>query len=119
MNWARMDHHDMPNIYRRSLIVCLPSYREGIPKSLMEAASSQRPFVALDLTGCREIVLHDETAILAPFGNVESLKAALLHLLSDRQKCAELGKAGRKLVMKEFSSTVINRRTFEIWEELM
>ena len=119
MNWARMDHHDMPNIYRRSLIVCLPSYREGIPKALLEAASSQRPIVAFDVAGCREIVLHDETAILVPFGNVESLKAALLHLLSDRQKCAELGKAGRKLVMKEFSSTVINRRTFEIWEELM
>lgn len=70
--------------------------------------------MAFDVAGCREIVRHSETGILVPLGNVESLKAALLHILSDRQKCAGMGKARRQLVMKDLSSKVINRTTFEI-----
>src|SRR5690606_31431923 len=52
---------DMPAVYAQASIVCLPSYREGLPKALLEGASCGRPLVATDVPGCRDVCLQDET----------------------------------------------------------
>ena len=117
-NLLRVGHEEMPAIYRQATIVCLPSYREGLPKALLEAASSARPVVAFDVSGCREIVRDGINGSLVPFRNELALEAALLELIDNKSRCAKFGKEGRKIVECEFSADVINRQTFEIWNEL-
>lgn len=118
-NWQRVGHSDMPEIYRQALIVCLPSYREGLPKVLLEAASSSRPIVAFDVAGCREVVRPGINGSLVPFGDVDMLENAILDLMNSRVKCATMGENGRKIIEKEFSSEVVNKQTFEIWDEVI
>jgi glycosyltransferase involved in cell wall biosynthesis len=65
--------NDMPAVYQAAHIVCLPSYREGLPKALLEAAASGRPIVATDVPGCREIVRHDENGLLVPARDAKAL----------------------------------------------
>ena len=115
----RVSHKDMPEIYKSASIVCLPSYREGLPKVLLEAASCGRPLVAFDVPGCREIVLSGINGELVPFGREDLLEDAILSLIDDRQRCVQFGIRGRQLACSEFASTVINTQTGEIWRELI
>ena len=65
--WGWRD--DMPNVLAQCQIVCLPSYHEGLPRSILEAAASGCAIVATDIPGCREIVRHNETGLLVPWGS--------------------------------------------------
>ena len=115
--WGRRD--DMPKIYPSVHIVCLPSYHEGLPKVLMEAASCARPVIAFDVPGSREIVQDGVNGFLVPFKDQESLENALVRLINDRTLCTDMGRKGRKLVEAEFSDTHINQQTFDIWDEIL
>lgn len=115
--WGQRD--DMPTVYRAASIVCLPSYREGLPKVLLEAAASGRPVVATDVPGCREAVRHGETGLLVPPREVEPLAGALLCLIRDRQLRARFGAAGRELVMREFTEDKAIDDTFTVYSELL
>ena len=118
-NWRRVSHHQMPAIYAQAMIVCLPSYREGLPKALLEAASSARPLVAFDVSGCRDIVRDGITGILIPQINADLLAEALSDLLSDHSRCVGLGTHGRKMIEDEYASEIINQQTFAVWDELL
>lgn len=115
----RVRHHQMPEIYKKALIVCLPSYREGLPKALLEGASTGRPLVAFDVPGCRDVVLDGLNGVLVPFGREDLLENAIMSLLNDRNKCEEFGRNGYELVRSEFSSIVINKQTINIWQNLI
>jgi len=115
--WGRRD--DMPVIYAQSSIVCLPSYREGLPKVLLEGASCARPVVAFDVPGCREIVHDGINGFLIPFGDETALELALIKLIQDSKLCAEMGNAGRKIVEAEFSQNIIAAETFSVWDEVL
>ena len=86
----------MPAIYRQATIVCLPSYREGLPKALLEAASSARPVVAFDVSGCREIVRDGINGSLVPFRNELALKLPCLNLSTTN--LGVVWQRGRKIV---------------------
>jgi glycosyltransferase involved in cell wall biosynthesis len=106
--WGFCD--DMPSVYTKSTIVCLPSYREGLPTCLLEAAACGRPLVATDAPGCREIVRDGDNGILAPVGNEQALINALTRLLSSVQLRAQMGARGRVIVEQEFTvETVVGR----------
>lgn len=105
------------SIYKRTLIVCLPSYREGLPKSLLEAASCQIPIVCFDAIGSKEIVLDGHNGFLVPFKDSQKLASAILMLINDINLVNHLGNNGRKLVESKFSSTIINKKIIHIWEE--
>lgn len=94
---------DMANVFEAATIVCLPSYREGLPKALLEAAACARPIVATDAPGCREIVQHDVNGLLVPVRNVHALAHALHRLISSPVLCVRYGAAGRKMVEAEFT----------------
>ena len=66
---------DMHTVYQMAQLVCLPSYSEGLPKSLLEAASCEIPIVAFDVPGCREIVIDGINGILVPFKMISFCKA--------------------------------------------
>lgn len=103
--WGRRE--DMPQVLAQSHIVCLPSYREGLPKSLLEAASSGRPIVTTDVPGCREIVRDGDNGILVEARNAPALADALGQLLADPALRQRLGQRGRARVMSEFSQEII------------
>ena len=91
----------MPNVFHQSTIVCLPTtYGEGLPKSLLEAASCGRPIVTYDVPGCREIVKDQYNGCLVEPKNVDGLVDAISKLLNNYDLCVKMGNNGRKLVEK-------------------
>lgn len=110
---------EMQNIYQQATIVCLPSYREGLPKSLLEAASCALPIVTYDVPGCREVVIDGINGFLVPLKDEHALLNAIKKLLDDASLCDKFGQAGRELVIREFSQQKIASETKKIWEEVL
>ena len=116
--WGRRE--DMPAVFARSHVVCLPSgYGEGVPRVLIEAAASARPIVASDIPGCREIARDGENALLTPPGDAAALADALARLFADPALRARLGAAGRRIAEGEFSAEEVGRRTLALYEDLL
>ena len=84
---------------------------------MLEAASCSRPIVAFDVPGCKEIVLDKTNGILVDFKNIKKLEEAVFELLSDYKKCEKYGRAGRKLVLENFTSKKIYDETVKVWYE--
>ncbi|MSP43447.1 MAG: glycosyltransferase family 1 protein [Alphaproteobacteria bacterium] len=93
----------MPDTLRQAHIVCLPSYREGFPKTLIEAAATGLPVVTCDVPGCRDAVRPGETGLLAPPRNAAALADAIARLLDDPALRASMGIRGRDMAVKEHS----------------
>ena len=89
-------------IFIQSSIICLPSYREGMPKSLQEAAASERPVVTTDTTGCREVIINNVTGFLIPVKDVSNLSLAIEKLILDKELRKKFGKNGRRLALDKF-----------------
>lgn len=106
---------DMPHVLGCAHVVCLPSYREGLPKVLIEAAACGRPIVTCDVPGCREIVRHDENGLLVPARDADALAEALDRLIADRGLRERLGRAGRARVEAEFSQEHVVRETLRLY----
>lgn len=111
--------NDMPEIYAQTHIVCLPSYREGLPKALMEAAACGRPAVGTDVPGVREVVRNKETGLLVPARDAQALAAALRQLLLDKPLRGRLGEGGRRLAVAEFAQERISAQTIALYGRLM
>ncbi len=115
--WGPQD--DMPAVLAQATLVCLPSYREGFPKVLLEAAACGRPLIATDVPGCREICRSDETGLLVPPHDIVALADAIASLLADRPRCLRMAAAARDLVMRNFSAEIINRETLAFYKRLL
>ena len=109
----------MHNIYKLATIICFPSYREGLPKSLLEAASCGVPIVSYDVPGSREIVIDQLNGLLVPLKNIDALSNAIKTLLNDRLLRVSYGKSGRELVINEFSQEKIAVETSVVWQEVL
>ncbi len=103
--------------YRRATLVCLPSYREGLPMALMEAAACGTPLVATDVPGCREVCLDGVTGRLVPVGDSLSLARAINSLLGDPVEREEFGRRARNLIMEKFSVECVVRRYKELMDQ--
>lgn len=110
---------DMIAQLQRARICCLPSYREGLPKALIEAASCGLPIVTCDVPGCREIVRHGDNGLLVPPRDPRALATALKTLLDDYDLCVGMGQRGRERVIAEFSLDRVVRQHMEIYRELL
>lgn len=108
---------DMPEVMRQASIVCLPSYREGLPKALLEAAAAGRPIVATDAPGCREVVRDGWNGLLVPVGQVAPLAAALSRLLRDAVLCGTMGARGRERAVSEFDQKSVATATLALYDE--
>lgn len=111
---------DMPDVLSRAAIVCLPStYREGVPKVLIEAASCARPIVTTDVPGCREIVRDGENGLLVPPNTPEAVAEALRALLEDEGRAQQMGLRGREWVAQEFSDDRVVEETLTVYREVL
>lgn len=115
--WGRRE--DMPQILSQANIVCLPSYREGLPKVLVEAASCGRPIVATDAPGCRDVAIDGHNALLVPVRDAAALANAISRLIDDSNLRKRLGTAGRKMAQEEFSDHSIAERFLGLYKELL
>jgi glycosyltransferase involved in cell wall biosynthesis len=109
---------NMPGVYARASIVCLPSYREGMPKSLLEAAAAGCAVVTTDVVGCREAVIPGVTADLVPARDVPKLVDALLALIDEPHRRERYGRAGRELASERFGLDSVVRRVMQIYQEI-
>jgi len=110
---------DMYSVYVNSDIVVLPSYREGLPKSLIEACAVGRPVVTTDVPGCRECVDEGVNGYLVPLKSVKELAEAIEALIINTDKRQEFGVASRKKAEEEFSIDNVIEKTFAIYDELV
>ncbi len=111
---------NMAPIYQNTDIAVLASYyREGIPKTLIEAASVGLPIVTTDMPGCRIIVNHQKNGILIPPRNTTALTDALKILIIQADLRHLYGKKGRDRVIEEFSSQIIYKKTIAVYERVM
>lgn len=108
---------DMVSVFQKSHVVCLPSYREGLPKVLLEAAASARPLVATDTPGCREIVRHGENGFLVPIRNSHEMAKYLKILIESPSLRKEMGAAGRDLVVSQFSEEKVVAETLSLYHQ--
>ncbi|MGH8579193.1 MAG: glycosyltransferase family 4 protein [Gammaproteobacteria bacterium] len=115
--WGSRD--DMPEVFSQCHIVCLPSYREGVPKVLIEAAACARPIVTTDVPGCREIVRHEENGLLVPPKDAQRLAEALHRLIDDSTLRRRLGQRGRLVAEREFGLPKVISETLGVYRELL
>ncbi|HEY9381746.1 MAG TPA: glycosyltransferase, partial [Burkholderiales bacterium] len=107
---------DMQTVFEQSHIVCLPSYREGLPKALIDAAACGKPIVTTDVPGCRAVVRDGENGFLVPAGDSTALADALLRLLKDPQLRRNMGQAGRAIAEQRFSIERVVEQTLALYD---
>jgi glycosyltransferase involved in cell wall biosynthesis len=108
---------DMRAVFHASDVVVLPSYREGMPKVLLEAMACGLPCVTTDVTGCRDTVVHGVTGLIVPARDPNALSNAIAQLLKDAVLCQDMGRAGRDHVVKKFSSAIVNKIILQIYRD--
>jgi len=117
-HWPWQPAAKMPGVFAAAHLVCLPSYREGLPKALLEAAAGARAIVATDVPGCREIVRPGLNGWLVAPGDPLALAAALREAIARPDLRARYGAAGRTLVEREFALGHVIKQTLDVYDEL-
>lgn len=115
--WGHRD--DIVDVWRQAVIAVLPSYREGFPKALLEAAACGRPLVTTDVPGCNELVRHDDNGILVPVREARPLADALARLAADPGLRAGLGSRARQRAVEEFSSDTVIAAQLALYRQLV
>lgn len=117
VNWLGA-RNDVADLISSSHIACLPSYREGLPKSLIEAASVGRPIVTTDVPGCREVVTHMVNGLLVAPRDAVALASAISVLINDPALRKKMGAENRNKAEREFSNEIIIRQTQSVYASL-
>jgi len=110
---------DMENIYARSHIVTLPSFHEGVPTVLIEAAACARPLVATDIPGCRAVITSGENGLLVPPRDAHALAEALSRLASCPDLRQQMGRAARQQVLQKFTQKQVNKATIDVYKHFL
>lgn len=108
---------DMDALMRTADLVVLPSYREGVPRGLIEAAAMGLPIVTTDAPGCREIVDNGVNGFLVPVKDEQTLAGKIEYLLDNPEVCLHFGAAGRQKVLEEFDEEIVFQKTYAVYQE--
>ncbi len=110
---------DIAGLWARVHVAVLPSRREGLPLSLMEAAACGRAMIASDVPGCREVVIHGQTGLLFPVDDASTLAAAMEQLVGAADLRVSYARAARKLAVEKFASDLIGQQTVGLYRQLL
>ena len=105
---------DVPDLLRAADIFTLPSHREGMPRSIIEAMMTGLPVVATDIRGSREEVVPGETGLLVPVNDAPALARALGGLVGNPELRAEMGRAGRARALRLYDEEQVIQRQMEV-----
>jgi glycosyltransferase involved in cell wall biosynthesis len=111
--------NDIAGLWAQAHVAVLPSRREGLPLSLMEAAACGRAMIATDVPGCREIAVHDQTGLLFPLDDATALADAMARLAADPALRARYATAARKRVVEKFAAAIIARQIVELYRNVL
>ena len=109
---------DIARLFADSHLIVLPSYREGLPKVLVEAAACGRAVVTTDVAGCKDAIEPGKTGFLVPVRDADVLADAMQRLIEDAELRRKMGAAGRALAEREFDINKIAQQHLDIYEEL-
>lgn len=109
----------MEDVIKAVDVFALPSYREGLPRGLIEAAACGLPLVTTDVPGCREVVTHEVDGLLVPPKEGLALANAIERLYVDRELARELGTAARRKALAMFDERIIVDATISVYRELL
>jgi glycosyltransferase involved in cell wall biosynthesis len=110
---------DVARVWREHHIAMLLSYREGLPRALVEAAAAGRPIVATDVAGCREVVRDGQEGILAPPGDTEAAAQALVKLAADPALRARMGAAAHARFRERFTADAVRQAVGHLYRALV
>jgi glycosyltransferase involved in cell wall biosynthesis len=109
---------DVPQLLALADIFCLPSWREGMPRSLIEAMAAGLPVVATNIRGCREEVVDGHTGVLVPVRDAVGLAQGLRPLLADPALRRRMGEAGRQRAIEKFDEARVIERQMHVMKKL-
>lgn len=105
------------SFFNKSSIVCLPSYREGFSKTLIEAASSGCAIVTTNVPGCRDTIINGRTGLLCEKGNYKDLARKLEQLITNRKKLHFFARNARKYAKKKFDYKIFINKNLKLYEQ--
>jgi glycosyltransferase involved in cell wall biosynthesis len=109
---------DMRDVFSKTAVVCLPSYREGMPKALLEASAMARPFVTTDVPGCRDVAAGG-CGVLVPPEDAEALAEAIKYLLQNPEEASAMALRARRRAELEFDVRHITGATLALYQTLL
>lgn len=110
---------DVKSVLQNSHLVVLPSYREGTPRALLEAAACGLPIIATDVPGCREVVVNGVNGVLVPAKDSASLAEAITELTDNWFLMRKYGRAGRARVQELFDERVVIDATLDVYSRML
>ena len=111
--------NSMREIYKIMDIAILPSWREGLSKSLLESAAMALPIITTNVPGCNDIIKNEYSGLLVPSRNKEKLKSAIKKYLKNPELAIRYGVNARKTVIKNFTVELINKKILKIYDEFL
>ena len=109
---------DLPALYAAMDVFVMPSHREGLSKSLLEATAMARPTVACDIRGCREVVIDGDTGLLAPVRDAVALTESVSVLQRDEVRRRRMGVAGRQRLLGLYTESGVAQRVLDVYGAL-
>ncbi len=110
---------DLGKLFSECNIVCLPSYREGLPKVLLEAGACGRAVVTTDVPGCSEVIKDEDNGLLAPKQSAVKLAKITKKLITNYNLRQPMGLKGRKIVLKKYTSNQIIKANLDLYISLL
>lgn len=118
--WRQLGYRsDVERLLNCADLLVLPSYREGLPRSVIEAMAGGIPVVASDIPACRELVEPGETGLLVPVGEPAPLAAAIRQLVGDPARRTAMGLAARRRAEARHDERLVIRRQLQVFERLL
>jgi glycosyltransferase involved in cell wall biosynthesis len=109
---------DVRSILAAADVMVLPSYyREGTPRSLLEAGAMGKPIITTDNVGCREVVDQGVNGLLVPVKNARALAEAMMCMLEDPERRRRMGAAGREKIVREFDESIVIQRCMDVYRK--
>ncbi len=116
--WGPVAHDAMAETYAKAHIVCLPSYREGLPLALAEAQAIGRTCITTDVPGCRDAIVPGRTGSLVPVRDGAALEQAIKSALSDRDDLVTRSKAAAEFARDHFAQEKVFEATLALYRDL-
>jgi glycosyltransferase involved in cell wall biosynthesis len=115
---GRVPFSRVEELMDQAMVVVLPSYREGVPRTLIEAAAKGKAIITTDVPGCREVVSHGLNGFLVPVKDVKALADSMLKFLSHPELIDKMGKSGRKPAVDLFDEKIVFEKTLKVYDSV-